>query len=113
MKVGPVSEPTAPTIVGDMILRQGVTGNYEIYDIGNNQILGAYALGQVATEWVFVGLGDFNGADTTDMILRDSITGEFEVLRRHQQQLFRSRPAGPSRVGVAGRGLRVAEPRRQ
>jgi hypothetical protein len=76
---GPVSELTATTFVDDMILRQGVTGDYEIYDIANNQILGAYALGQVGTEWGFAGLGDFNGADTTDMILRDGITGAFEV----------------------------------
>ena len=54
-----------------MILRQGTTGDYEIYDIDNNEILGAHALGQVGTEWVFAGLGDFSGADTPDMILRD------------------------------------------
>jgi hypothetical protein len=69
-----ISVPTA-----DMILRQGSTGEFEIYNLGNNVVLGASALGQVGTEWVFMGLGDFNGTDSTDMILRDSNTGVFEV----------------------------------
>jgi hypothetical protein len=30
-----------------MILRNGTNGDYEIYDIGSNAILAAYALGQI------------------------------------------------------------------
>ena len=62
-----------------MILRHGADGQYEIYDIGNNSLLAAYQLGQVGTDWEFVGLGGFFGSDTTDMLLRNSTTGGFEV----------------------------------
>jgi endoglucanase len=63
----------------DMILRHGPDGLYEIYDIGTNSILAAYQLGQVGTDWQFVGLGGFFGSDTADMLLRSASTGGFEV----------------------------------
>src|SRR5256885_50961 len=66
----------------DMILRASNSslsaGQYEIYDIGNNAISAGYQLGQVGTDWAFVGLGNFFGSDTTDMLLRTSSTGGFE-----------------------------------
>jgi endoglucanase len=73
--------PNPPPPVGtsaDMILRRG-GGTYEIYDIGNNRILGSYQLGQVGTDWQLVGLGGFYGGDTADMLLRNATTGGFEV----------------------------------
>jgi hypothetical protein len=71
--------PPAPATAADMILRHGADGLYEIYDIGNNAILAAYQLGQVGTDWKFVGLGNFFGNDTTDMLLRSATSGGFEV----------------------------------
>jgi len=68
-----------PGTTADMILRHGADGRYEIYDIGNNSVLAAHPLGQVGTDWKFVGLGGFFGSDTTDMILRNSNTGGLEV----------------------------------
>jgi hypothetical protein len=62
----------------DMILRQSITGNFEIYNLGNNAIQAAYPLGAVGLDWQFAGVGNFNG-DTTDMLLRNSTTGGFEV----------------------------------
>jgi hypothetical protein len=62
----------------DMILRQSSTGNFEIYNLGNNAIQAAYPLGAVGLDWQFAGVGNFNG-DTTDMLLRNSTTGGFEV----------------------------------
>jgi hypothetical protein len=76
-----ITVPNPPPPVGttaDMILRRA-DGTYEIYDIGNNAILAGYQLGQVGTDWKFVGLGGFNGTDTTDMLLRSASTGGFEV----------------------------------
>src|SRR3954449_13334075 len=71
--------PPPPTgTMADMILRHGADGQYEIYDIGNNSLLASYQLGQVGTDWKFVGLGSFFGSDTTDMILRNSNAGGFE-----------------------------------
>ena len=66
----------------DMIMRDGSSGDYEIYDIGSNAIQAAYALGQVGTEWQVAGLGGFDGTDTSDMILRATSgadAGDFEV----------------------------------
>ena len=77
-----LSELTATTVIpatADMILRDAGNGDYEIYDIGNNAILGASLLGQVGTDYQFAGLGNFSGSDTTDMILRSATTGNFEV----------------------------------
>jgi endoglucanase len=73
--------PNPPPPVGtsaDMVLRRG-DGTYGIYNIGNNQILGSYQLGQVGTDWQLVGLGGFYGGDTADMLLRNATTGGFEV----------------------------------
>jgi probable HAF family extracellular repeat protein len=76
--------PPPPSATADMILRganasPAVPGLYEIYDIGNNAILGGYSLGQVGTDWAFVTLGGFNDGDTSDMLLRSSSTGGFRV----------------------------------
>lgn len=46
----PPPPPTAPGTTADMIMRDGNNGNYEIYDLGNNGILAAAALGQVGLE---------------------------------------------------------------
>jgi endoglucanase len=73
--------PNPPPPVGtsaDMVLRRG-DGTYGIYNIGNNQILGSYQLGQVGTDWQLVGLGGFYGGDTADMLLRNTSTGGLEV----------------------------------
>jgi hypothetical protein len=34
-----------------LVLRNGNTGAFEVYDIANNQITGAAALGQVGLDW--------------------------------------------------------------
>ena len=74
-----LNPPPPASTTADMIMRNAGNGDYEIYDLGNNGILGAYPLGQVGSEWQVAGLGGFNGSDTTDMILRDSNNGDFEV----------------------------------
>src|SRR6516162_323268 len=75
----PTPPPPPAATTADMILRHGADGKYEIYDLGNNAILAAAQLGQVGTDWKFVGLGGFFGNDTTDMLLRSATTGGFEV----------------------------------
>jgi microcystin-dependent protein len=81
LPTGPNPLPPAGT-TANMILRGANTspsaGQYEIYNIGNNAILTGYSLGQVGTNWQFVGLGGFYGSDTSDMLLRNG-TGGFEV----------------------------------
>src|SRR6202012_369432 len=52
----------------------------EVYDITNNQITFATAMGQVGLEWTVAGFGDFSGnANETDMLMRDTSTGQLEV----------------------------------
>jgi hypothetical protein len=75
----PPPNPPAPAgTTADMVLRRG-DGTYEIYDLGNNAILAAYALGQVGSDWQFVGRRPFYGSDAGDMLLRSASTGGFEV----------------------------------
>ena len=75
----PPNTPPPSGTTADMILRNGVNGDFEIYDLGRNTILGAGYLGQVGLDWQVAGLGGFDGTDTSDMILRNGNTGAFEV----------------------------------
>ena len=75
----PPPNPPAPAgTSADMVLRRG-DGTYEIYDLGSNAILAAYTLGQVGTDWQFVGRRSFYKSDAGDMLLRSGSTGGFEV----------------------------------
>ena len=96
-------EPAGST--ADMIMRDN-NGNYEIYDFGNNVILAAGPLGQVGVEWQVAGLGGFYGTDTSDMLLRNGSTGDFDIYDISNNTITNSRRHGPSRTGMAGRGLR-------
>ena len=61
---GPVSGPGA----SDMVLRNVNTGAFEVYDIANNQITGASALGSVGLDWQVGGFAaDGPGASSTAM----------------------------------------------
>jgi uncharacterized protein (DUF2141 family) len=93
--------PVPPGTTADMILRRA-DGTYEIYDIGNNSILAASQLGQVGTDWKFVGLGGFYGSDTTDMLLRSSTTGGFEVYDISNNQI-----TGAAFLGAVGMDWQV------
>ena len=73
------TSPPVPTSA-DMITTQAATGNYEIYDIGNNAVLAAYPLMQAGSPWQAVAVGGFNGSDTSDLLLRNTSTGAFEIV---------------------------------
>jgi hypothetical protein len=78
--VGATPQSSTPAgTAADMILRNGTNGDYVIFDIGNNAILGANALGQVGQEWQVADLGGFYGTDTSDMLIRNSNTGVFDI----------------------------------
>jgi hypothetical protein len=107
--------PPPPGTTAVMILRAHnftfSPGQYEIYDIGNNTILAAFQLGQVGTDWRFVGLGGFFGNDTTDMLLRNANTGGLEVYNINNNQITGAAFMGTvglnwqfSGVGFSGRG---------
>jgi hypothetical protein len=93
--VPPTPNPPPPAgTTADMILRDGANGDFEIYNLGNNAILGAAFLGQVGNDWQFGGLGRFYGTDTSDMILRNSGTGAFELYDISNNDITNAAPLG-------------------
>ncbi len=61
--------PTPPT-TAEMIMTD-TSGNYYIYDIGNNSLQGSNLLENLGTGYTFGGIGNFGG-DSGDMMLRAS-----------------------------------------
>jgi hypothetical protein len=74
-----LNPPPPVATTANMVLRQTGSGQYQIYNLGNNSILASFWLGQVGTDWRFVTLGGFNDGDTSDMLLRNSTSGRFQV----------------------------------
>jgi hypothetical protein len=62
-----------------MMLRSATTGQFELYDIVNNQITSAFNIGTVGLDFQVAGFADFNQDGTTDMMLRNKNTGAFEI----------------------------------
>ena len=80
---------------GDMLIRNSNTGQFEVYDISNNQITFASGMGQVGLEWTVAGFGDFSGhANETDMLMRNSNTGAFELFDIANNQITFAGPMG-------------------
>ena len=80
---------------GDMLMRNSNTGQFEVYDISNNQITSAGPMGQVGLEWQVAGFGDFSGrANETDLLMRNSNTGTFELYDIANNQITFAGPMG-------------------
>src|SRR5262249_55111807 len=60
----------------DLVLRNVISGAFEVYDIANNQITGAASLGQVGLDWQLGGLaadppaGVMGGADANAQLVQ-------------------------------------------
>jgi hypothetical protein len=64
----------------DMMLRNAISGAFELYDINNNAITAAFHVGTVGQDWLVAGFDNFgSNPGQTDMLLRNALTGEFEV----------------------------------
>jgi hypothetical protein len=63
----------------DMMLRNANTGDLQVYDIFNNEIVDSAPLGAVGLEWQFSGIGNFGSSGGSDLLVRNSNTGELEV----------------------------------
>ena len=61
-----------------MIMRNSNTNAYDLFDIRNNQIVGAHQIAAVGSQLQLAGFADINGDGTQDMVLRDSRNGSFE-----------------------------------
>jgi glucose/arabinose dehydrogenase len=97
-----LSAPPPAGTTADMILRRGVDGMFEIYNVGNSAILAAFQLGQVGTEWRVAGLGAFFGNDTSDMLLRNVNTGGFQLYDISNNQI-----TGAAFLGAVGTNWQV------
>jgi len=72
----------------DMILRDTGTGDFDVYNIRNNQITGSAAIGKVGLEWQFSGVGNFSSnPGESDLILRDSNAGKLDIYNVTNNQL--------------------------
>ena len=108
LRVTNPAPPAATTAV--MVLRQtsvppSITdGTYNIYDLGNNQILpnGIFQLGKVGAPWQFVTLGGFNDGDTSDMLLRNATNGAFQVY-----DIVNNNITGSASLGTVGTDFKV------
>src|SRR5262249_53017730 len=67
----------------DLMMRNSSTGQFQIYDIANNMLIGAPppgGTGRVGTEWQFSGIGNFSSnPGESDLLLRNSNTGELQL----------------------------------
>ena len=79
------------------MLRNVNTGVFELYDIQNNQVIAASAIGPVGLEWQVAGFGPIAGPNTSDMVLRNTQTGAFEVYDITNNQL-----TGAASLGQVG-----------
>ena len=52
---------------GDMLMQDVKTGQFEVYDISNNQIAFAAGMGQVGTQWVPSGPSNLAGVTTAQI----------------------------------------------
>jgi hypothetical protein len=87
----------------DMLLQNTNSGAFEIYDIRNNQIVGAGGMGQVGLQWTVAGLADFSGnANETDLLLRNSASGAFELF-----DISKNAIASANAIGSVGLGWQV------
>src|SRR5437588_8130415 len=80
-----------------MILRNVNSGGVEVYDIRNNQIIGANFMGALGLNWQFSGIGNFSSRGTSDMLLRNSNTGGLEVYDINSNQI-----TGAAFIGTIG-----------
>jgi hypothetical protein len=84
-----------PDEFDDMLMRNATTGQFEVYDISNNAITTAAAMGQVGLEWQVAGFGDFSGnANETDMLMRNTGTGAFEIYDISNNAINNAAPMG-------------------
>jgi hypothetical protein len=65
--------PATPPTTAEMITNDS-SGNYTIYDLGNNAVLGSASLGNLGTGWTLAGIGNFGG-DGGDLLMVNTSGG--------------------------------------
>jgi hypothetical protein len=77
-----------------MLLRNVNTGGLMLYDIANNQITGAFFLGNVGLDWQYAGIAPIHAAGASDLVLRNITSGAFEVYNIAGNQITGAAPLG-------------------
>src|SRR5690349_20673250 len=81
-----------------MMLRNTATGQFQVYNIRNNQITGSASVGTVGLDWQFSGVGNFSSnPGESDMILHNANTGELLVYNISNNQF-----TGTTSLGAVG-----------
>jgi hypothetical protein len=80
-----------------MLLRNVNSGGLELYDISNNQITGAFFLGNVGLDWQFAGIAPVHAPGASDLVLRNVNSGAFQVYNIANNQL-----TGSASLGAVG-----------
>jgi hypothetical protein len=86
-----------------MMLRDATSGQFELYDIANNQITSTFNIGTVGLDFQVAGFGDFNQDGSTDMMLRNRNTGQFELYDIVNNQI-----TSAFNIGTVGLDFQVA-----
>jgi len=102
--IGFLNAPPPAGTTADMILTDPATGDYEIYDIGNNTVLASDFLTSIAPPSQVVALGNFSGADTSDMAVRNG--GSFQYDDVADNNITQTGVMGPvgTEFSVVGQG---------
>ena len=95
--LGSFNDSITRSFSSDMLLRNSTSGNFQVYNISNNQITGSASLGAVGLNWQFAGVGNFSIAGESDMMLRNADTGDFQVYNISNNQI-----TGSAFIGEVG-----------
>ncbi len=95
--LGSFNDSITRSFTSDMLLRNSTSGNFQVYNISNNQITGSASLGAVGLNWQFSGIGNFSVAGESDMMLRNADTGDFQVYNISNNQI-----TGSAFIGEVG-----------
>jgi hypothetical protein len=106
-QVAGIGDFSGKTNETDLLLRNTKTGAFEIYDVSDDKVTGAHALGPLSLDWQVVGVGDFSGnVNETDLLLRNSDTGAFEIYNISNNKL--SGPVTLNSLSMLGPDWQVA-----
>jgi hypothetical protein len=81
----------------DMLLRNSTSGEFQAYEIVDNNVISSNSMGAVGSNWQVMGFGifgPFSGPGETDMMLRDANTGDLEAYDIFDNEIVDIAPLG-------------------
>jgi hypothetical protein len=83
------------------MLRDANTGDLQVYDIFDNEIVDSAPLGMIGLQWQFSGIGNFGSSGNSDLLVRNSNTGELEVNNISNNEITGSESLGTMGASTA------------